>query len=148
MTHVFMRPIVLALVLSAAACGGSDSPAATTAPTETLAPSVELFEGKLQTRGDSTFFSFTVRTAGNVNVTLASVTTATTPGSSVNLALGVGLGSPLATDCNLTNQTTTGPALTSQLVGNNFSPAIYCVRVFDVGNLTVPINFAVRISHP
>ena len=85
--------------------------------------------------------------AGNVNVTLASVTTTTTPGSSVNVPLGVGLGSPLATDCNLTNQTTTGPALTPQLVGSNFSPAIYCVRVFDVGSLTIPINFAVRITH-
>ena len=141
-----MRPIVLALVLSAAACGGSDS-SATTAPTEAVGPSTELFEGKLQSRGDSAFFSFTVNVAGNVSVTLASVTTATTPGSSVNLALGVGLGSPLATDCNLTSQTTAAPALTSQLVGNNFSPAIYCVRVFDVGNLTVPINFAVRITH-
>jgi hypothetical protein len=88
-----------------------------------------------------------VASAGNVSVTLASVSTATTPGSSTNLPLGVGLGSPLATDCTLTSQTTTGPGLTPQLTGNSFSPAIYCVRIFDVGNLTVPVNFAVRITH-
>jgi hypothetical protein len=146
MTHAFIRPIVLALALAATACGGSDS-STTTTPTTTAGPSSELFEGKLQSRGDSTFFSFTVAAAGNVNVTLASEMTTTTPGSSANFVLGVGLGSPLATDCNLTSQTTTGPGLTPQLVGNNFSPAIYCVRVFDVGNLTVPINFAVRITH-
>jgi hypothetical protein len=146
MKNAFIRPIVLALALATAACGGSDS-STTTAPTTASGPTTELFEGKLQSRGDSTFFSFTVATAGNVSVTLASVTTATTPGSSTNLPLGVGLGSPLATDCTVTSQTTTGPGLTSQLTGSNFSPAIYCVRVFDVGNLTVPINFAVRITH-
>jgi hypothetical protein len=145
MKNAFIRPIVLALALAAAACGGDDS--STTAPTTPAGPSSELFEGKLQSRGDSTFFSFTVATAGNVSVTLASVMTTTTPGTSTNLPLGIGLGSPLATDCTLTSQTTTGPGLTPQLTGNSFSPAIYCVRIFDVGNLTVPVNFAVRITH-
>jgi hypothetical protein len=143
MRHAFLRPIVLALALAVTACG-NDS--ATTTPT-TTGPSSQLFEGKLQGSGDSQFFSFTVTTAGNVNVTLASVTTAATPGTSLNLALGVGLGSPLGTNCNLTQQTTTGPGLAPQLIGSNFSPAIYCVRVFDLGNVTVPLNFAVRIEH-
>jgi len=144
MTHAFTRPIVLALALAMAACGSSDS---STSPTTTTTPTTELFEGKLQSRGDSMFFSFTVSTAGNVDVTLAAVTGATSPGASTNLALGLGLGSPLATDCNLTTQTTTRPGLTAQLTGSNFSPAIYCVRVFDVGNLTTPVNFAIRIVH-
>jgi hypothetical protein len=143
MTHAFTRPIVLALALAVAACGSSSTSPTTT----TTTPSTELFEGKLQSRGDSMFFSFTVGAAGNVDVTLASVTTATSPGASTNLVLGLGLGSPLATDCNLTTQTTTMPGLSSQLTGTNFSPAIYCVRVFDVGNLTTPVNFAIRIVH-
>jgi hypothetical protein len=88
-----------------------------------------------------------VSTAGNVSVTLASVTTASTPGTSVNLPLGIGIGTPLGTACNLTQQTTTGPGLTPQLTGSNLAAAIYCVEVFDVGNLTVPVNFAVRIQH-
>jgi hypothetical protein len=144
MRYAFLRPIVLALALAMAACGGDNS--STTSPTAT-GPSSQLFEGQLQSRGDFQFFSFTVTAAGNVNVTLASVTTTTSPGTSLNLALGVGLGTPLGTDCNLTQQTTTGPGLTPQLTGSNFSPAIYCVKVFDVGNLTVPVNFAVRIDH-
>jgi len=148
MRHLSKRSLVLMmLALAAAACGGSDSSSTATEPTVVGTPSTELFEGKLQGAGDSAFYSFKVNTAGNVVVTLASVTTATTPGSSVNLPLGVGLGSPLATDCSLTSQTTTGPALTSQLTGANFSPNIYCVRVFDVGTLRGPVNFAVRITH-
>src|SRR6516162_7017707 len=144
MTYAFTRPIVLALALAVAACGGSSD--TSTSPT-TPGPSTELFEGKLQGAGDSMFFSFTVANAGNVDVTLASVTSTTTPGTSTNLVLGIGLGSPLGTDCNLTTQTATGPGLTSQLTGSNFSPAIYCVRVFDVGKLTTPVNFAIRIVH-
>ena len=31
--------------------------------------------------------------------------------------------------------------------GSNVAVGTYCVRVFDVGNLTVPVNFAVRIDH-
>ena len=149
MTHALIRPIALALALAALACGGSDNSAATTTPTTVAAPTEALFEGKLQSSGDSTFFSFTVAASGDVIVTLASVTTTTTPGSSTNLVLGIGLGSPLATDCNVspTMQTSTAPGLTAQLVQTNVSPAIYCVRVFDVGKLTVPVNFAVRIVH-
>jgi hypothetical protein len=147
MTHAFTRFLALTLALAAAGCGGSDNSAATTQPTVISGPTTELFEGKLQGSGDSSFYSFTVTTTGNVNVTLASVTLTTTPGTSTNLVLGVGLGSPVATECNVTTQVATAPGLTSQLVGSSFAPAVYCVRVFDVGSVRGPINFAVRILH-
>ncbi len=137
MKNAFIRPIVLALALAAAACGGDCS---TTAPTTPRGSRLGAVRGETAESRRLDVFSFTVASAGNVSVTFASVSTTTTPGSSTNLPLGVGLGSPLATDCTLTSQTTTGPGLTPQLTGNNFSPAIYCVRVFDVGNLTVPVN--------
>src|SRR5262249_1087047 len=143
MRHAFLRPIVLAIAIAVTACGSSDN---STSPTTTT-PSTELFEGKLQGAGDSMFFSFTVGTTGNVDVTLASVTTATSPGTSANVLLGLGLGSPLATDCNVTSQVQTRPGLTTQRTRTNFAPALYCVRVFDVGNLTTPVNFAIRIVH-
>src|SRR5882724_10643915 len=65
MKNVFTRSIALALSLSAAACGGSDSSSTAATPTVVAGPSTELFEGKLQGRGDSTFFSFTVGVTGN-----------------------------------------------------------------------------------
>ena len=143
MRHAFLRPLVIAFALGMAACGGDT---ATTTPTATP-PSPELFEGQLTSRGASQFFSFSVTTAGNVNLTLASVTTAATPGTSLNLPLGIGLGTPVGTDCNVTQQATAGPGLVPQLTGSNFAAGTYCVKVFDVGNLTVPVNFAVRIDH-
>jgi hypothetical protein len=143
MRHAFLRPIVIAFALAMAACGGDTT---TTTPTSTTPPP-ELFEGQLTGPRTSQFFSFAVITAGNVNLTLASVTTAATPGTSLNLPLGVGLGTPVGTGCNLTQQTTTAPGLVPQLTGSNFAAGTYCVQVFDVGNVTVPVNFAVRIDH-
>jgi hypothetical protein len=140
-----LRPIVMVFVLAMAACGGDDT--STTTPT-TTGPSSQLFEGQLQRRGDFQFFSFTVTTAGNVSVTLASVTTASSPGTSLSLPLGVGLGQPAGTDCNLTQQTTTAPGLAPQLTGSNFSPAIYCVKIFDVGNQTTTVNYTITVAHP
>jgi hypothetical protein len=139
-----LRPIAIVFALAMAACGGDSTP---TPASTTTGPTTELFEGQLTSRGASQFFSFTVSTAGDVNLTLASVTTAATPGTSLNLPLGLGLGMPVGTDCNLTQQTTTGPGLVPQVTGSNVSAATYCVKVFDVGNLTVPVNFAVRITH-
>jgi hypothetical protein len=139
-----LRSIAIAFALAMTACGGDN---AATTPASTTGPTTELFEGQLTSRGASQFFSFTVSTAGDVNVTLASVTTAATPGTSLNLPLGLGLGTPVGTECNLTQQTTTGPGLVAQLTGSNLAVATYCVKVFDVGNLTVPVNFAVRITH-
>ena len=140
-----LLPVLAVLSVLAPACGGGDTPATptTTAPT----PAAELFEGQLQGTGGSAFYSFTVSTASNVSITLASVTTAATPGSSTGVTLGLGFGTPLATDCNVTSQVSTPAGLAAQLTASNQSPAIYCVRVFDVGNLKVPINFAVRIVH-
>ena len=65
----------------------------------------------------------------------------------MNLPLGLGLGTPVGTDCNLTQQTTTGPGLVPQLTASSVAVGTYCVKVFDVGNVTVPVNFAVRIDH-
>jgi hypothetical protein len=138
-----LRPIAIVFALAMAACGGDTTPPSST----TTGPTTELFENQLTSRGDSQFFSFTVSTAGDVNLTLASVTTAATPGTSLNLPLGLGLGTPVGTQCNLTQQVTTGPGLVPQLTSSNAAAATYCVKVFDVGNLTVPVNFAVRITH-
>ena len=143
MRHAFVRPLVIAFALGMAACGGDNT---ATTPTTTT-PGPELFEGQLTGPGASQFFSFAVTTAGNVNLTLASVTTAATPGTSVNIPLGIGLGTPVGTSCSLTQQTTTAPGLVPQLTGSNVAVGTYCVTVFDVGNVTVPVNFAVRIDH-
>jgi hypothetical protein len=139
--------LAIALATGLMACGGSDNPsAATTAPTVVATPLPQLFEGKLEV-GGSSFFSFTVSATGNANVMLASVTTSTTPGTSTNVTLGMGLGTPLGTGCVETTSVLAFPALQSPLVVANLTAGIYCVRVYDVGNLRGPVNFAIRIVH-
>ena len=131
----------LAVVTSACSAGG---PAAVTAPTAT-GPAAELFEGPLLP-GGSAFYSFTVTATGLTNVMLASVTTSTSPGTSSTVVLGLAIGTPIGSDCTITNALPTAAGLTSQIV-NSLTPGTYCARVYDIGNLKVPVNFAIRIVH-
>jgi hypothetical protein len=134
-----------ALAVVASACGGASDTAASAAPTAVTAPSTQLFEGQLSV-GGSAFYSFTVNTTGDASVMLASTTTSTSPGTAINVALGLAIGTPLATDCSYTASLPAAAALQSPLI-NNLTPGIYCVRVFDIGNMKVPLNFAIRIVH-
>jgi hypothetical protein len=134
---------VLVLIgLLTAACGNNDTP---TAPTTPVGPQTEVFIGMLPVQGSS-FYSFTVTTSGQVSITLASLV-ATQPGPALNTVLDLGVGTPLGTDCSVTNAVPAAPGLTAQLV-NTLTPAIYCTRLSDPGNLAAPVNFTVRIVHP
>ncbi len=139
-----MKALVFAVGLAVVmtACGGGDDLSTPTAATDTT-PTALLFEGQL-TVGGSAFYSFTVGVAGNTNVMLASVTTTTAPGTSLPVVLGLALGTPTGTDCTITNALPTAAGLTSQLV-NSLQPGTYCARVYDIGNLKTPVNFAIRI---
>jgi len=135
----------IGLATAVAGCGGSDNSATTATPTVVTGPQTELFEGKLDLRG-SAFYSFTVLDTGTATFMLAAVTTSTTPGTSTGVVLGLGVGSPLGTGCVQTQTVPAFGALQSPLVAN-LTPGIYCVQVSDVGNMTVPVNFAIRIVH-
>jgi hypothetical protein len=134
--------IVLALFgLLTSACGNDTS--STTAPT-TTGPSTEVFSGTLAVQGSS-FYSFTVVTSGQVSITLASLVV-TPPGPALKNVVGLGVGTPLETECSVTNSVPATPGLTAQLV-SSLTPAIYCVRVYDLGSLALPVNFSIRIVH-
>jgi hypothetical protein len=137
----------MALATAASACGGSNNNPTAAQPTVTVTatPQPELFEGTLAV-GGAAFFSFTVQATGDADVMMASVTTSPAPGTSTGVALGMAIGSPLGTDCNVIKAVLAAAALQSPLV-SNLTPGIYCVRVYDVGTLSAPVNFAVRIVH-
>ena len=124
------------------ACGGNDN---VTPPSTPVLPSSEVFAGTLPVRGSS-FYSFTVAVSGNVSITLASLVPKA-PGPALNSVMGLGVGTPDGTDCAITNSVTTPPGLTAQLV-NSLTPATYCAKIYDLGELTGPVDFAVRIVHP
>jgi len=134
---------VLAVVgLLTASCGNDDS---ATTPTTPTGPATEVFSGTLDVQGSS-FYSFTTSTSGTVSITLASLV-ATQPGPALNSVLGLAVGAPLGTDCNVTSSINAAPGLTAQLT-TTLSPATYCARVYDIGNLAASVNFTVRIVHP
>ena len=139
---VVVKAFALAVVLAFTtfACGGDDT---VTAPSTATAPQPLLFEGQL-TVGGSAFYSFTVASTGLTNVMLASVTTTSAPGNSSAVVLGLAIGTPLGSDCTITNAVPAAAGLTSQLV-NSLSPGTYCARVYDIGNLKSTVNFAIRI---
>ncbi|MDO8795659.1 MAG: hypothetical protein Q7J25_13690 [Vicinamibacterales bacterium] len=140
-----MKAAVLAILVVAsatAACGKNSQSTSTTAPS-TL--STETFSGLVGLQG-SNFYSFTVSAAGTVDITLASLmANSTGPASAV--VVGLGLGNPVGTGCSLINSVNTAAALTTQLT-SAVSPDVYCVQIQDVGNMTVPLNFTIRIKHP
>ena len=152
MTYRHLKAIVWAGVVAAAAVAcSSTSPSTTTTTVGTTTTTTtisstanEIFTGLVGVQGSS-FYSFTVAQAGAVSVTLASLTSGT-PGPASAAVMGLGIGVPSGTDCAMTDSINAAPSLTVQLTLSK-GVGTYCVRIFDVGQLTGPMNFAIRIVH-
>ena len=139
-----MRRLVCGLaVVVASACGGNSSTSTTAAtPTPTAPSSNESFSGTVSVAGND-FHPFTVATAG---ATLSVTLTAAGPPSTI--FMGLGLGAYDAPTCSLLNNAylTTQAGAAAQLSGTAGAGS-YCVVVYDVGNQTGPITYAVTVSH-
>ena len=131
---------VMTMALAGAACGGNT---ATAPSTSTSSGSSENFTGSLAVQGSS-FYSFTVAATETVSLSLASLT-ANSVGASASV-VRIGLGVPVGTDCAVNNSVDTAAGLTSQLTAS-VTPDVYCVKISDIGNLTGPANFTIRIGH-
>lgn len=126
----------LSLAIVAAGCG-SDTP---TAPTDTPAVQVtETFFGTVTVNGAATS-TFDEAKAGSITVQL----TALTPDDTVKV--GMELGTWDGVGCAV-GVSTTSAALNSSLIGTATGPGTLCVRVHDVGGLTQPTDFEVRVDH-
>ena len=144
MTVQLFCGLIVALLCSA--CG--NSPATTSPSTTTTTPSrtTELFTGSLAA-GDSQFYSFTVGQSGTTDITLVSLTPVGAARPALANPVGLGIGTPAGTGCSLSTALTAQPALTAQL--STSTPATtYCADIYDIGSLTVPAAFTVRIVHP
>ena len=138
------------LVLSAAACSHNsvtdpslDSSSSTTTP---ATPTVtEQFNGTLPVGGFK-FYSFNIAVNGTVNVTLSKVSGGANVPTTVQL--GLGIGTPAGPDCTTTVTATASSSFAAPQATGTFGPGLFCVRVFDVGNLAGPATFAVTIAHP
>jgi hypothetical protein len=141
---------ILGLMLFGSACSHSSTSSApsATSSTSTTTPATptvsESFTGTLPVGGFK-FFSFNIAVNGTVNVTLNSVSGADVPST---VQLGLGIGQPSGIDCAATTNVTAGVTAAAPQTTGTFGPGLFCVRVYDVGNLFAPANFNITIAHP
>ena len=145
-----MRPVVrisalaavLAFVGLTIACGKNNN--STTTPTKTPAAptSSERYVATMGI-GSSSFYSFAVAQYGTVNVTLTAVSGFDDP----SVAIGLGLGVPAGFGCTASTTATASAGSSPQLT-TTYEAGVYCLRVYDVGNLNGPLTFDVTIAHP
>ena len=142
--------LLAATALTVSACGNKTSTAtsptstSTTTTTTVATPTTtEVFSGRVDV-GGSAFYSFNVVENGTVNVTLAAVGGANVPST---VWLGLGIGTPTGEDCSAATTVNTAAGSAVQLTGT-YAPGVYCVRVWDIGNLVAVAAFNVTIAHP
>lgn len=133
MTHLL---IVLCCAFVTASCG--DDPPSTTTPTPT-SPLTSTFASRITVGGSATR-TFTTTQAGNITVRL---------NSSSSQPIGLGLGLPFGgiSTCTLSTSVEASPASVPH-ISTPVDNGTYCVSVYDLGNLTGPVDFEVIIIYP
>jgi hypothetical protein len=127
---------VFVFAFFAVACGGDKTP---TTPSTPSGPKSETWSGTVAPRGQSSR-SFTVDADGTINVTLTAAGAAT-------LGLGVGLPRTSGGGCRLGVSVNASAGTTPQ-ISTAAEAGQYCVQVYDLGTITDPVGFAVKIDHP
>ena len=126
--------IALSAAMIFAGCGSDNTP---TTPSNTSTTVTENWSSVVAPGGASTR-SFTVTSAGTIVVTL-------TAGPTVGL--GVGLPRTSGGGCRLGVSANASPGTAPQ-ISAQADAGQYCVQVYDLGTLTDPIGFALKIEHP
>lgn len=136
------RPLVggaALLAIAMAACSG-DSSSTPTSPT--TAVTTENFTGTVPV-GGMDWHPFTVALSnGQVNITL------TAAGPPATLYEGLGIGTVSGSTCTLIagGYVVTPAGSTAQLSGVT-NAGSYCVEVYDAGNETTDLTYAVTVNH-
>ena len=125
------------------ACG-EDTP---TAPTPTPPTMVtDTFSGSLS-RNSAASHRFTALAAGTVTTTLAAVGPNAVGGDGGALVIGFGVGTWSGAACTIV-QAQDRAVQSAVLYSNVNASGELCVRVFDVGNITDPVDYTVTVIHP
>jgi hypothetical protein len=139
--RLFPAALIALTAMASTGCGNNDS--STTSPSSTTR-STETFTGTLAV-GDSQFYSFTVSQSGTTDITLASLrANGYTP---LAAPIGLGIGTPAGTGCEMTTTMDAIAALTPQ-ISTSLTTGIHCVDIYDAGTLNAPAPFNIRIVHP
>ena len=124
-----------AIAALVAGCGNSTT---STAPSSTSSATSETWSSTVAPGGQSSR-SFTVNSSGPINVTLTA--------AGATLGLGIGLPRVTGGGCRLSVNVNTSAGSTPQLSASA-DAGQYCVQVYDLGTLTDPVGFALKIDHP
>jgi len=139
MRAFILRGLVLSIAVAAAGCEGEIANLPTTPDPVTV---TETFTGTLTINGAQTHNVFTGAT-GLVTATVASLGETAPPkvGFSMGTLSSVGTCTVIVHNDNAVVTT----ALTGTVA--NLSGTL-CVRIFDVGTLTGPVDYTITVSHP
>ena len=138
MRLLILRAVLASLAVTVAACSGLIDELPTT-PDPVI--TTETFTGTLTVNGGQTHQFFTAAT-GAVTATLTSLGEA--PPASVGFSMGTMAGATctivLANDQAVVTSVLTGTVSTLQ--------GALCIRMYDVGKLTGPVDYTFTVSHP
>ncbi len=132
-----LTSLAFAAALTATACG-DDGPESPTTPTAPVAVT-QTFEESLNPNGGRTH-QFNADRAGDVIASLTSLT----PDPEVVIGLGIGTWNGVSCSITIAND---NAKLNVAIVGSATGTGAFCVRVYDVGNLTGSIDYAVTVQH-
>jgi hypothetical protein len=123
--------------MAALVAGCGDNTTSTT-PSNTSTPMSETWSSVVAPGGQSSR-TFTVNSSGTINITLTA--------AGATLGLGIGLPRITGGGCRLGVSVNTSAGATPQLT-TAADAGQYCVQVYDLGTLTDPVGFALKIDHP
>ena len=129
--------LALAAALTAAACGNDSITTPTTPTTPTV---TDTFNGTLTPNGGLTHTFITAR-SGSITATLTSL------GPDSGLTVGLLLGTWNGNACGV--QLAKDNAVQGSFINGAASAAgSLCVRIYDVGQLTGPVDYQITVLHP
>lgn len=141
MRAFMLRLLIVPIAAVAFGCSGDINDLPTT-PDPVIVS--ETFTGTLNKNGGATHFVFTSAT-GIVTATMASLGEAETAPAKVGFSMGT-LGSSSVCTAVITND---AAVVNSSLIGTVSTLAgSLCVRIYDVGALTGPVEYTITVSHP
>ncbi len=138
MRAFILRALVLSLAVTVVGCSGEINNLPTT-PDPVIV--TETFTGTLTVNGAATHNVFTSAT-GLVTATLTSL------GENAPEKVGISIGTLAGASCTVVMHNDNA-VVTSYLSGTVSTLAgSLCVRIFDVGKLTAPVEYTITVSHP
>jgi hypothetical protein len=127
-------------MLLSSCAGDSSSSSSSTSPT--TAVTTESFSGTVAVGGADSHVFTVALSGGQVNAIL----TAAGPPSTIYMGLGIGTYSGVTCTLLTSGSVVTQAGSVAQLSGT-INAGSYCVQVYDAGNQTVPVTYAVTVNH-